>query len=64
MNGANALPWVSTMRPPTSAIATRMGYSQSFRRALRKAQSSWTKDIQNWRGMESAGGPGGSRSIQ
>src|ERR1041384_3307593 len=40
MNGATALPFVKTIRPPKIPIITRIGKSQNFLRALIKAQSS------------------------
>src|SRR5882672_779582 len=43
MNGATALPWVSRMSPPKSAIMIRMGSNQNFFRTRTKAHSSRTK---------------------
>src|SRR5574342_15672 len=45
MNGATAEPWLSTISAPSSAITSRIGSSQNFLRALRKAQSSLRNDM-------------------
>ena len=51
MKGATAVPWVSTIRPPNSAIMRIIGSSQYFLRVRMNCQSSATNDIgrpQNW----------------
>src|ERR1700759_2462243 len=50
MNGATALPFVSTMSPPSSTIMTRIGRSQNFFRTLMNDQSSATNDITTLQG--------------
>src|SRR5918994_4409402 len=45
MNGATAVPWVSTISPPNSAIIRMIGKSQYCLRERLKCQSSATKVI-------------------
>src|SRR5258706_16045421 len=45
MNGATALPWASSSRPPITRMTTMTGIIQNFLRILRKLQSSFRNDI-------------------
>lgn len=44
MNGAMALPCASTINAPSIAMMSKIGTSQNFFLALRKAKSSFKKD--------------------
>src|SRR5262245_29692536 len=45
MNGATAVPFVSTINPPNTAIITKIGSSQNFLRTRKNAQNSRRNDI-------------------
>ncbi len=67
MNGAIAVPLVSTMRPPKMTIMMKIGISQYFFRTRRKTrirEGTTALKFQNWFFMDSGVGPGGVRSIQ
>src|SRR6516164_11097830 len=68
MNGATAVPLVSTMRPPKNASTIKIGSNQNFLRVRRNAQNSRRNETiiktQNWFLRVSGGGPGGWRDIQ
>lgn len=45
MNGATAVPWTITNKPPNMTINTKIGSSQNFFRTFIYSQSSYKKDI-------------------